>query len=403
MRKSAIGLWCLGACCAAHAQSNVEVYGIVTSGLAYVDKIATTGRGTGNRVALDSGQYTQSRLGFRGTEDLGGGLKADFVIESGFTIDNGASGQNGATFGRRTTVGLSGALGEVQLGRRKDYTDFIARRYTSASRMLVFTGKAHANNLDRSTGERANNMVYYLSPNVGGFQANLTYAFGERAGSNDAGQSLGLGGNYEGGPLGVGFAYWQSKKAATVGSAATNTSSDQGAASNAGCNTATLGNTGDVCTKVWMLGSSYRLGDLTLRGTYSLVKQPLVNASSGAAPNFATTFTAAPGAAAFAAGGINNSRADILDAGADYRLGNWLFKGSVIYSRYDFVGATTRGKLAELVFGADYNLSKRTALYGMVAHMRVADMYSPGLTSNGGAPGIDNGQNALALGVLHRF
>lgn len=400
MRKSAIGLLCLGACCAAQAQSNVEVYGIMTGGVGYVDKIATTGRNTGDRVGLDSGQYTQSRLGFRGTEDLGGGLKADFVIESGFTIDNGASGQNGATFGRRTTVGLSGAFGSVELGRRKDYTDFIARRYASSSRMLVFTGRAHANNLDRSTGERANNMVYYLSPNVGGFQANLTYAFGERADSTGAGQSLGLGGNYERGPFGLGFAYWQSKKAATVGAA--NTSSDQGASSNAGCNTATLGNTGDICTKVWMLGSSYRLGALTLRGTYSLAKQPLVNASSGAAPNFAATFTAAPGVAAFAAGGINNSRANIVDVGADYRIGSWLLKGSIIHSRYDFVGAASRGKLTELALGADYNFSKRTALYGMIANMRVSDMYSPGLTGNG-TPGIDNGQNGLALGILHRF
>ncbi|MFL9925614.1 porin [Herbaspirillum lusitanum] len=402
MKKSVLALLGLSAFGVAHAQSSVTIYGVATAGIGYVDKVVTTGRNTGNRIGLDSGQYTQSRLGFRGVEDLGGGLKADFVIEGGFTMDNGASAQNGATFGRRTTIGLSGALGTIEMGRRKDYTDFIANQYSTASRMLPFTGKVHGNNMDRATGERANNMLYYLTPNFGGFQANLAYGFGEQAGSATTGQSLGFGANYENGPFGIGFAYWQSKKAATVGSATTNTSSDQGASSNAGCNTTALGNAGDTCIKVFMLGANYDIGALTLRGEWSNVKQPLINASSGAAPNFATTFTSTAGSGAFSAGGINNSKANIFDVGADYKMGAWLFKGSVIHSRYDFVGASNKGKLTALVLGADYTLSKRTLLYGMVANLRASDMYNPGLTSNG-APGADSAQNALALGIMHRF
>lgn len=402
MKKSVFALLCFSAFGAAYAQSSVQIYGVTTVGLGYVDKVTTTGTNTASRIGLDSGQYTQSRLGFSGTEDLGDGLTANFVIEGGFTMDNGASTQNGATFGRRTTIGLGGGFGSFEMGRRKDYTDFIASQYSTASRMLPFTGKAHGNNLDRATGERANNMLYYLTPNWSGFQANLAYGFGEVAGSTSTGQSLGFGGNYDNGPFGIGFAYWQSKKAATVGSATTNTSSDQGAASNAGCNTATLGNAGDTCTKVWMLGTNYDIGDLTLRGEWSNVKQPLVNASSGLVPNFNTTFSATAGAAAFTAGGINNSKANIYDVGADYKLGAWLLKGSVIYSRYDFVGATNKGNLTAVVLGADYNLSKRTLLYGMLANMRASNMYNPGLTSNG-APGANNSQNALALGIMHRF
>jgi predicted porin len=404
MKKSAMLLLCLGAAGVAHAQSNVTIYGIVTGGLGYVDKVATPASGarsTGGRVGLDSGQYTQSRLGFRGVEDLGGGMKANFVIEGGFTMDNGASGQGGLTFGRRTTVGLSGAAGSIEVGRRKDYTDFIANQYSTASRMLPYTGKVHGNNIDRSTGERANNMVYYLTPKFGGFQGNLTYAFGEQAGDNSAGQSIGFGGNYNnGGPFAAGFAYWQSRKSTTIGTA--NNSSDQGASSNAGCNTAGLGSTGDVCVKVLMLGTSYQIGDLKLRGEWSHVKQPLVNASSGAGPNFGATFSATAGVAAFTAGGINNDKVDVYDVGADYRMGPWLFKGSVIHSRFNFVGASQKGKLTALALGADYSLSKRTLLYGMLANLRASDMYSPGLTSNG-APGVDNNQNALALGILHRF
>jgi predicted porin len=404
MKKTVFMLACLGlgGTAGAQAQSNVQVYGIATAGIGYVDKVVTAPGQTGSRIGLDSGQYTQSRLGFRGTEDLGGGLKASFVIEGGLTLDNGASGQNGATFGRRTTVGLEGAYGDLQLGRRKDYSDFIARQYSSATRMLQLTGKAHGNNIDRATGERANNMVYYTTPKTGGVEVNLVYGFGEAAGSTSIGQSLGLGANYDaGGPFALGFAYWQSKKGATVG--ATNSSSDQGAGSNAGCNTAALGAAGDTCVKSLTVGARYQVGGgVTLRGTWSLAKQPLINAASGAAPAFATTFSAAAGSAAFTAGGINNPRMTIVDAGADYSIGQWLLKASLIHSRYDFIGARDTGALTAPLLGADYILSKRTLVYGMLGTMRASHMYSPGLTSNG-APGLDNNQNALALGVLHRF
>ncbi|OBV38036.1 porin [Janthinobacterium psychrotolerans] len=407
MKKTVFALVCLGLGAvagmgSAQAQSNVQVYGIATAGLGYVDKVVTAPGQTGSRLGLDSGQYTQSRLGFRGTEDLGGGLKASFVIEGGLTLDNGASGQGGATFGRRTTIGLEGAYGDLQLGRRKDYSDFIARQYSSASRMLQFTGKAHGNNLDRSTGERANNMVYYTSPKLAGLELNLVYAFGEVAGSTSTGQSLGLGANYDtGGPFALGFAYWQSKKGATVG--ATNSSSDQGSASNAGCNTATLGAAGDTCVQSLMVGGRYRVGaGVTLHGTWSLARQPLINAGAGVAPAFATSFSQNAGSGAFTAGGINNSRVSIIDAGLDYSIGSWLLKAGLIHSRFEFVRARDKGTLTAPLLGADYILSKRTLVYGTLGTMRASHMYSPGLTANG-APGLDNHQNALGLGVLHRF
>lgn len=409
MKKSALMLLCLGAAGAAHAQNNVTLYGVVTGGVGYVNKVGlspASARQTGSRWGVDSGQYTQSRFGMRGSEDLGGGLKANFVIEGGLTIDNGASGQGGLTFGRRTTIGLTGSAGTIELGRRKDYTDIIAVQFATTTRMLPFTAKAHANNLDRATGSRGNNMAFYLTPEWNGFQGNLAYAFGERAGDFQSGRAFGFGGTYKNGPFAIGAAYWQSHKgvvtAATSTAAATNNSSDDGATSGAGCNTATLGTPGDTCLKVIVVGASYKLGDALLRGQYSHVSQPLVNASSGAAPNFATIFSASAGSAAFTAGGINNRKANVFDIGVDYKLGQWLLKGALIHSRYDFVGASSSGKLTVLAAGADYNLTRRTLLYGMAGMMKASDMYSPGLTSNG-APGVDNSQMAMMAGILHRF
>ena len=388
----------------AHAQTTTQVYGVMTAGLGYVDKVAAPAggaRATGDRIGLDSGQYTQSRFGFRGIEDLGGGLKAAFTLEGGITIDTGASGQGGLTFGRRTTVALiSKDLGSLEIGRRKDFIDEVANQYSSANRLLPYTGKVHGNNLDRSTGERGNNMLFYTTPNFNGFKANLAYGFGETAGSSKTGQSLGFGAMYDNGPFGVGFGYWESKRG--VVTATTNSSSDVGATSNAGCNTVGVGNPGETCIKTWMLGSNYDIGNVTLRGAWSQAKQPLISVSAGAAPNFATLFSSTAGSGAFTAGGSNNTKANIFDVGVDYIWNAWKFKGSFIQSRYDFVKATNKGNLTVLALGADYTLSKRTLLYGMVANMHASDMYSPGLTSNG-TPGIDNKQNALALGIMHTF
>ena len=405
MKKTlSVLLVCGAAAQTAGAQSNVQVYGVLNAGLAGVDTIATPStaapRATGARVGLDSGQYTQSRFGFRGSEDLGGGLKAYFALEGGLSLDTGVSGQGGLTFGRKTVVGLSGTFGEIELGRRKDFSDDIGGLYSSQNRLLPFAGKSHGNNLDRVTGERGNNMVYYMSPTMAGFRANLAYGFGESAQSAAIGQSIGFGADYAGGPFGLGFSYWQSKLGNVTASA--NGSSDVGAASNAGCNTVGLGRPGDKCVQTWMVGAKYTVGSVLFRGSYSQSRQHLIKAAGPLAPDFARLFTSAAGTGPFAAGGSNNRQVDVADVGVDYTVGAWKLKASVILGRYDFVGAANRGRGTTFAAGADYNLSKRTLLYTMLGTMRTSDMYSPGLTSSG-APGVDKSQSAVLGGLLIRF
>ena len=127
MKKSLIALAVLAASGAAMAQSSVTLFGIVDATYAYGSGSA------GNKSQLTNSGYNSSRLGFRGVEDLGGGMSASFWLEAGVNNDNGSgantstnnqasgsTGGGGLTFNRRSTVSLNGGFGEVRLGR--DYT-----------------------------------------------------------------------------------------------------------------------------------------------------------------------------------------------------------------------------------------------------------------------------------------
>jgi predicted porin len=129
MKKSLIALAVLAASGAAMAQSSVTLFGVVDATVRYVD-----GGTSGNIWSLTNSGYNSSRLGFRGTEDLGGGLSASFWLEAGVNNDNGTgsatstnntvagsasanTGTQGLTFNRRSTVSLAGSWGELRLGR----------------------------------------------------------------------------------------------------------------------------------------------------------------------------------------------------------------------------------------------------------------------------------------------
>src|ERR1700739_2517468 len=116
MKKSLVALAALGAfACGAHAQSSVTLYGIVDEGFNI-----NTNAGGKHLYNLSSGVLQGSRWGLRGTEDLGGGLSAIFVLENGFDVNTGKLGQGGLMFGRQAYVGLSSRYGTVTLGRQYD-------------------------------------------------------------------------------------------------------------------------------------------------------------------------------------------------------------------------------------------------------------------------------------------
>lgn len=198
MKKSLIALALLSAS-SAFAQSNVTIYGIVDASIAN-EKNGSNASAT----RLDSGNQSGSRLGFKGSEDLGGGLKANFVLEAGYTLDDGASAQ-GALFGRQSYVGLAGGFGAVNLGRQK------APMYDVMDKLDPFhIGMAGDANRLFKTSVRVNNAITYFIPASNGFSGNVMYALGESAVSSSANKVLGLAFNYDNGPLETAFAYHKS-------------------------------------------------------------------------------------------------------------------------------------------------------------------------------------------------
>ncbi|MFC5768117.1 porin [Thauera sinica] len=156
---------------AVHAQSNVTVYGIVDLGYSFRDA-----DGQSNRNAIDSGISSGSRLGFRGTEDLGNGLNVKFVLEQGIKPDTGESDQSGRTFGRASWVSLAGAFGEVRAGRQNALGyDWFAGGVTPWGTNYLQANPKTIFGYD-NVAERVDNAVFYYSPSFSGFQGAIGYA-----------------------------------------------------------------------------------------------------------------------------------------------------------------------------------------------------------------------------------
>jgi predicted porin len=210
MKKALIALAVLGLTGgAAMAQSSVTLFGVLDADIKYVK----TGDLTVKK--LDSGGLNTSRLGVRGTEDLGGGLKAGFWLESQVDTDTGVGGGGSAFWGRRATVSLSGDFGEVRLGRNKTVSrlhleDFDPTSFTGLGSVSVLYSNLGSGN-GTSFGRADNLASYSLPTNLGGFYGGVDVSAGEGVGTNK-GQSVRLG--YKQGPVHVSGAYASTSNAA---------------------------------------------------------------------------------------------------------------------------------------------------------------------------------------------
>lgn len=201
MKKSLLALAVMSSLAnMAAAQTSVIIYGVADAGIAFSDNGAAN---NSKAWKMGSGQQSGSRLGFKGTEDLGGGLKAIFTLENGFNIDDGTSGQGGRLFGRQAFVGLQGGFGSVKLGRQN-----IPLRGTLEAIDPFAIGLAgNIMNIFQKYDERSDNTLNYTTPNMSGFSGQAAYSFGEVAGSTSTGRQLGLSGAYANGPIYLGLAY----------------------------------------------------------------------------------------------------------------------------------------------------------------------------------------------------
>lgn len=352
MKKALIALAVLGLTGgAAVAQSSVTLFGVLDADLKYTKSSGQTLK------KLDSSGLNTSRFGVRGTEDLGGGLKAGFWLESEVGVDNGAGGSaTGSTtfWARRATVSLSGDFGEVRLGRNKtasrlhieDFDPYAATGLGNTLAVYSVLGSGNSTAIGR-----ADNLVSYSLPTegLGGFYGGVDVAAGEGTTTNKH-QSVRLG--YKAGPLHVSGAY---------ANAYSNTNSKY---------------------KLASFGVSYDLGVAKPSFAYTEAKY---NAAKQ------TVYTAAV-VVPLGQGQINVSYTDAKANGAA--------TGTNAVTSTSSPVITDDGKL--FAIGYVYNLSKRTALYTTYAQIENNGV-GRFLVSGSPAVAAGNKSSGFDVGVRHSF
>lgn len=202
MKKTLIALAAVAATGAAFAQSSVTLYGILDIGY---------GKDTGAKFQQKAQFHTPSRFGLKGTEDLGGGMKANFDLQSGgMDLENGAS--SGLNFTREAWVGLSGGFGSTRIGRTSSVATqgqagFDFNGISTSSAMAL----AGISPVTWYGSSRRNSQLQYTTNNMGGFDAGLGVVL---SGDNSNKSTTQLRANYNAGPLAVGFTTESARTAA---------------------------------------------------------------------------------------------------------------------------------------------------------------------------------------------
>jgi GBP family porin len=379
---------------AADAQTSVTLYGLIDTGLTYVSnqKVAGSNPTTGHSNFLETNaSIVPDRWGLRGSEDLGGGLKAIFTLENGFTLTNGALGQHGLIFGRQAFVGLSSnEFGTVTLGRQYDsMVDFLAPLSGAggANGGVFFAHPYDNDNLQNTM--RINNAVKFASRDYDGWKFGSLYGFSNAAGGFSNNRAYSFGTSYNNGPLRFAASYLQ--------------------INNGGSLTNLTGATDSYVTNGLLTGSD---------STFSAGQQRTFGAG--------LNYTFGPATAGFVftetklenATSINNTNSAAIGLGnASLRFDNYEINGRysltptlTLIGSYTYTdgsyslagGSSPKWNQANLLL--NYALSQRTSLYveGQYQHVSggghvfTADI-------NGLAPSANDKQVAVTVGLLTRF
>lgn len=214
MKKTLLALAALAATSAAFAQSSVTLYGV-----ADVSVERVKGDHQVNRVSSDN--LATSRLGFKGTEDIGGGLRANFALESAIKVDTGANGNTARFFDRAAWAGLSGGAGEIRLGRQDSSIGALAGD-TSILGGQAYDDLKIVGTRAADSYRRVDNAITYILPTVvQGVTAQVQYstaagtsaATGAENHGDNFGKSTGLSVKYAAGPVLAGLGYLNIKDA----------------------------------------------------------------------------------------------------------------------------------------------------------------------------------------------
>lgn len=366
---------------AAHAQSSVTLYGLIDAGITY-----TNNQGGHSNWQATDGAVNTSRWGMRGSEDLGGGLKAIFVLESGFNVDTGALRQNGRLFGRQAFVGLSSdQFGSVTLGRQYDsVVDYLGPMALTGTQYggTFFAHPFDNDNLNNSF--RVDNSVKYQSANYGGFKFGGLYGFSNAAGEFSNNRAYSLGASYNYGGLNVTAAYLQLNNDLGALGALTNTS---GAVD--GDNTLLAGR-----QRTFGAAINYAFGPATAGFVYT---QSNLNNFAG----ISSSSSGVTGGLLFP--NVTSGHFQNFEVNGRYQLTPALsLAAAYTYTQSSIDG--TNPKWNQFNLQTSYALSKRTDVYLQGEYQHVSQDGS-GINAdiNALAASGNNNQVAVTAGLRHRF
>lgn len=359
MKKTVLALAALAAVStSAFAQSSVTIYGVLDASLESV-------KGEDSVTRVSSDNFNSSRIGFRGIEDLGGGLKAKFNLESPVGVDQGTSG-TGNFWSRAAWVGLEGGFGELRIGRQDSLIGALAGN-TNILGAQPYDDLAIANTFSGSGSEyrRVNNGITYFLPKfVDGLSLAAQYstaAKAEELADQDTGKTWGLSAQYLAGPFGIGAGYVNSEFNAA----------------------------GDKDTG-WLAFASYDFGAAKLTGYYEQDDREALD-----------------GLAAYDKRKVYGVKVGVPFGDA--------FSLSAGVSKVDGAQFTKDREATIVAIKGVYTLSKRTALYALFTNvanddstdalggLNVSGVNAAGSNNGAAAVGRDSTGRAFAIGVRHSF
>jgi len=339
----------------AHAQSSVTLYGLVDGGLLYTSKTldTTTQQNLGHQFSFTDAGLSPSNFGLRGTEDLGGGVKAEFKLESGVSIGTGAfNDSNGNFFGRQAYVGLTGSFGEVKAGLQ--FSPFFLATYELDPRGLSQFGSSLIMYLDNAvaTGIFTPNAVSYTSPVFWGFQGSALFSFGGVAGDFQNGRQYSASLKYDNGTVMISASYFNANP--SMGSALLTPVPTQLPVSFQGR----------------QLGGSYTIGRLSAKASFVNYK-------------------------------VGGDSSNVYGGGVDFLVQPELDFNAGLWYEEQRHEAANHSLLVSV--GTEYFLSKSTTLYAQVAVVNNHGEMNTGLSVNGALFGATGTTMGVNIGMRHFF
>ncbi|GAB7526387.1 porin [Paraburkholderia sp. 2C] len=394
MKRQLLAIGLAGLSTTALAQNSVTLYGVIDEGVQYLNNVRQTVNGKsvgGSQLGLDSvsGPWG-SRWGVKGAEDLGGGWKAVFTLESGMNLNNGALAQGGTFFGRQAFVGITQAqYGSLTLGRQYDSVSDMSAAFGPQDAWGTSAG--HPGDIDNMIrSNRLNNTIKYTSPSLAGLTLNATATLGGVAGDISQNSAYTFGALYARNAFIAGVAYEFAKNPSNVGAPL---NSNANAAPPATTGIYTPLNSGYLAgahpASSWqdiVAGAAYTFGQFAIATNYSNVRYGNIGNLNGESAVFNTIEVN---------GEIRFNPYWFLGLVYSYTKGNSVVGdlGDQHFNQFGFLVDNSLSKRTDLYFEGVYQIASGTNSLGRPAR---ADIDSLGESSS-------NHQLFVRLALRHKF